>query len=180
MSRKPGFILTAILTLATAGIFVFAQKEKIIDERFIGYTVDPKKQDFKLYWKDDKQQNFKSIQNLKTWLEKNHKKLEFAMNAGMYSKAMPVYLRARNRILELAPLLTSTVYTNDTYYQEVYMVPLMAMVRMGKWQEILASPVPEASWRYASLLDAFAKGMAHVHNNNIPAARQCLSGHGNL
>jgi uncharacterized protein YigE (DUF2233 family) len=72
--------------LATASIFGFVQKGKITDDRFISYIVDTKKQDLKLYWKDEKQQNFKSIQNLKTWLEKDHKKLEFAMNAGMYKE----------------------------------------------------------------------------------------------
>ena len=86
MNRKRGFILTAILTLATAGIFGFTQKGKTTEDRFISYVVDPKKQDLKLYWKDEQQQNFKSIQNLKAWLEKNHKNLLFAMNAGMYKE----------------------------------------------------------------------------------------------
>lgn len=86
MNKKIIFILTTILMLATAGIFVSAQKEETNDERFISYIVDPKKQDLQLYWKDENQQNFKSIQNLKSWVEKNHRKLEFAMNAGMYKQ----------------------------------------------------------------------------------------------
>jgi len=86
MNRRRVFIFTTFLALATVSIFTPAQKETINDERFIKYTVDPKKQDLKLYWKDEKQQNFKSIQHLKTWLEKDHKKLEFAMNAGMYKE----------------------------------------------------------------------------------------------
>ena len=72
--------------LATASSLGFAEKVKITDDRFVSYVVDIKKQDLKLYWKDDKQQNFKSILNLKTWLEKNNKKLAFAMNAGMYKE----------------------------------------------------------------------------------------------
>jgi uncharacterized protein YigE (DUF2233 family) len=86
MNRKQVFVFITILTIATASIFALIERKKIIDERFISYIVDPKKQDLKLYWKDEKQQNFKSIQNLKTWLEKDHKKLEFAMNAGMYKQ----------------------------------------------------------------------------------------------
>ena len=86
MNWKRVFIFTSILTLATAGLFAFIQKEEITDDRFISYVVDPKKQDLKLYWKDEKQQNFKNIQNLKTWLEKDHKKLVFAMNAGMFKE----------------------------------------------------------------------------------------------
>jgi len=86
MNRNRLFILTTILILATAGLFAFVQRRKTTDGRFVSYVVDPKKQDLKLYWKDEKQQNFKSIQNLKTALEKSHKKLEFAMNAGMYKE----------------------------------------------------------------------------------------------
>lgn len=63
---------------------MYAQPSKNIDERFVNYIVDTKKQEIKLYWKDEKLDNFKSVQNLKNWLEKKHKKLVFAMNAGMY------------------------------------------------------------------------------------------------
>jgi len=98
-----------------------------------------------------------------------------AMNAGMYNKAMPVYLRLRNRILELSPSIISTVYTGNPYFQDVYMVPVIAMVRMGKWQDILASPAPPATWKYASLLDAFARGLAYVHDKDLPTAKRCLA-----
>ena len=86
MNRNRIFILTAILILTIAGTFVFAQREKTTDDRFITYIVDTKKQDIKLYWKDDKQANFKSILNLKTWLIGKHQKLLFAMNGGMYKQ----------------------------------------------------------------------------------------------
>ncbi|HWW42565.1 phosphodiester glycosidase family protein [Pedobacter sp.] len=86
MKRNGVFILTTLIILVTTGIFVFAQRQKSTDIRFVSYIVDTKKQDVKLYWKNDKQENFKSIQNLKMWLDKNHKKLLFAMNAGMYKQ----------------------------------------------------------------------------------------------
>ena len=86
MNRKRFLIFAAIFAIATVSLSAFIPKQKNNDESFISYTADPKKQDLKLYWKDDKQQNFKSIQNLKTWLEKNNKKLVFAMNAGMYKE----------------------------------------------------------------------------------------------
>jgi len=72
--------------LAIAGIFVFARNQKSTADRFVSYTVDLKKQDLKLYWKNNQQENFKSIQHLKNWLAKNHKKLVFATNAGMYKQ----------------------------------------------------------------------------------------------
>jgi uncharacterized protein YigE (DUF2233 family) len=86
MNSRKTSILTAVVVLISAGVFVFAQKTKSIDEQFVSYAVDTKKQDLKLYWKDDQQKIFKSIQNLKSWLDKKHKKLVFAMNGGMYKK----------------------------------------------------------------------------------------------
>ncbi|MEJ7740078.1 MAG: hypothetical protein WKF97_21880 [Chitinophagaceae bacterium] len=95
-----------------------------------------------------------------------------AMNAGLFSKGMPVYFRARNRMLDL-----NSPIEKDAYSQYVYMLPVIAWVRLGKWQLILQAPSPDARWKYASVLDNFAKGMAQVHNKNLHAAKQCL---GNL
>jgi len=84
MKTKNAFILSCILLLAFAALFGFEKRNPQEDDHFISYEVNPKKQDLKLYWKDDKGVNFKSIQNLKTWLSNNKRKLVFAMNAGMY------------------------------------------------------------------------------------------------
>lgn len=56
------------------------------NENILSYSVNPKTQELKFYWKDDKGQLFRSIQNLKTYLEKKDQTLIFAMNAGMYKK----------------------------------------------------------------------------------------------
>ncbi|PXY42447.1 hypothetical protein DMB65_03400 [Flavobacterium cheongpyeongense] len=75
-----------ILILLTVVIFISATQVTKQDKRFVSYIVDTKKQDLKLYWKDNNSQNFKSLENLKVWLEKKNKTLVFAMNAGMYKK----------------------------------------------------------------------------------------------
>src|SRR5262245_24929032 len=80
MPRFVTLLFLPLLLVAVATAFTSTD-----DNRFISYTVDVKKQDIQLYWKDDKQQHFRSIQNLKTWLEGNKKTLLFAMNAGMYT-----------------------------------------------------------------------------------------------
>ncbi|XZF13166.1 phosphodiester glycosidase family protein [Chitinophagaceae bacterium MMS25-I14] len=79
MKRKPvTYILIILLLLASiAG----AQ-----DKRFVSYTADPVKQDIQLYWKDDKGKILGSIEELKSWLKKQHKGLMFAMNGGMYQE----------------------------------------------------------------------------------------------
>ncbi|CAN5250175.1 hypothetical protein BH11BAC5_BH11BAC5_08600 [soil metagenome] len=92
-----------------------------------------------------------------------------AINAGMYSKAAPLYQRAKSRMLAL-----TTGIDKDAHSQDVFMLPVLAMVRMGKWEQILASPRPAENWKYAMILDDFAKGLAQVHNKNIAAAQQLL------
>ncbi|WP_347218565.1 phosphodiester glycosidase family protein [Chryseobacterium sp.] len=60
-------------------------KEKIQHEdNFLIYQVDSKKQDVKMYWKNNQNEILKSIGNLKNEAESDNKKLLFAMNGGMF------------------------------------------------------------------------------------------------
>ena len=96
----------AILLLFTTAFFTRIGKEKKGDELFITYRVDVKKSDLKLYWKNDKNEPFKSIQNLKTWVESQQKTLVFAMNGGMYMQDnSPLGLFIENK-KQLTPLNT--------------------------------------------------------------------------
>jgi len=83
VNTKNILVSVTILLLATA-LFAFVKTHGSTDDRFITYTVDPKKQNIKFYWKDDTGKNFKSIQNLQLWLHQHNQKLRFAMNGGMY------------------------------------------------------------------------------------------------
>lgn len=54
------------------------------DLRFLSFITDPAS--IKFYWKDDNGQIFRSIQNLKQFIETKNQELIFAMNGGMYMK----------------------------------------------------------------------------------------------
>lgn len=112
---KKSFKITAvILLLATIGIVAFPNKTLVSNSRFVSYVVNPKKQTLKLYLQDENHQNFKSINNLKVWLEKKHQNLEFAMNAGMYkTDNSPQGLYIENQ-KELFPLDTAS--GNGNFY----------------------------------------------------------------
>lgn len=56
----------------------------INDSSILSHIVDPKKNELKFYWKDKNGNNYKNFQNLKSDLERQNKKLIFAMNAGMF------------------------------------------------------------------------------------------------
>lgn len=55
-------------------------------DAIVSYTVDLKKQDLQLYWKNDNGEILRSIQNLKAYVESQNKTLLFAANAGMYQE----------------------------------------------------------------------------------------------
>jgi len=93
-----------------------------------------------------------------------------AMTAGMYSKGIPLYERARTRQMALNP-----GFEREPYAQFVYMMPVMAMVRLGKWTEVQQSPAPDSKWKYAVVLDNFAKGLANIRSKDLNAAKQNLT-----
>jgi uncharacterized protein YigE (DUF2233 family) len=60
-------------------------KEAILEnDSFLTYQVNPKKQNLKLYYKDDKGNVLGCIENLVNWVKSKNQKLVFAMNGGMY------------------------------------------------------------------------------------------------
>jgi uncharacterized protein YigE (DUF2233 family) len=77
--------LICFLLLSVAAAF-HAFRPAHNEDRFISYIVNPKKQNVTLFYKDDDQKHFGSIQNLKTFIEQKNLKLLFAMNGGMYKK----------------------------------------------------------------------------------------------
>jgi len=83
MKRRQFIITSIVLGSLTTLSFAFTKQQRE-EDKFISYIADLKKQELKLYWKDDQQQLFKSIGSLKTWLEGKNEKLLFAMNGGMY------------------------------------------------------------------------------------------------
>ena len=63
------------------------------EDAFISYEVDVKSSAFKMYWRDENKQPFKSLGRLKAWLQHRGEQLQFAMNGGMYNAShVPVGL----------------------------------------------------------------------------------------
>lgn len=76
-------MLTIRITLLLI-LFGFTAAAQPADTRFLSYTADPHAGNIRLYWKDTHGEPLKSLQNLKSFVETNGKKLVFGMNAGMY------------------------------------------------------------------------------------------------
>jgi uncharacterized protein YigE (DUF2233 family) len=73
----------ACFFLIAAGLIAFVKPS---DDKIISYTVDLKKQDLQLYWKNDDGEILSSIENLKSYVEGKNQTLVFAANAGMYQQ----------------------------------------------------------------------------------------------
>jgi uncharacterized protein YigE (DUF2233 family) len=102
-----------VLSLVT-GTKTVAQS--IPGPEIISYVVDLQKQDMGFYWKDDSGRIFESIQNLKEYMDRRHKRLVFAMNGGMFKPDhSPQGLYIQQRAL-LAPLDTNS--GNGNFYMK--------------------------------------------------------------
>lgn len=85
-----------------------------------------------------------------------------AFSGGMYRDAMRYAQRVRRSV---APK------PETTYDQYLYMLPVMAQVRLGKWQQILSDSIqPDPQWVYASLLSDFARGLAFANTGRADSA----------
>ncbi|HEY8970256.1 MAG TPA: phosphodiester glycosidase family protein [Puia sp.] len=106
MVKLTGIILAGILvSWLTASAIL---RLHVPDDTIISYTVDLKKEDLQLYWKDDSGHIFRSIQHLKDFLEHQHKRLLFAMNGGMFNADnSPVGLFIQHK-MTLIPLDTGS------------------------------------------------------------------------
>lgn len=93
-----------------------------------------------------------------------------ALGAGMYGRGMPLCRRVRDLVTSMKP-----DFKSEPYSQFVYMIPEIAMVRFGKWEEVMKEKRPDQTWKYALIMDDFAKGMAQVHQNDLSAANRSLT-----
>lgn len=59
-------------------------------------------------------------------------------------------------------------------YQTFLSMPLFALVRFGRWQEVLVEPLPPADLRYWSGVWHYAQGLARIHTGDVRKAKRHL------
>ncbi|WP_121808805.1 tetratricopeptide repeat protein [Mucilaginibacter kameinonensis] len=85
-----------------------------------------------------------------------------AFNGAMYGRGMEAAQRCRNAVKPSA---------GDTYAQYLYMMPVITMVRLGKWHELLNDSVgPNTQWAYARVLYHFSRGLAFLYTGKQDSA----------
>lgn len=89
-----------------------------------------------------------------------------ALSGAMQKKSMQKTMKCRNSV---------NPAKDDHYDQYLYMFPQLAMVRMGRWQDILNDTTSISSeWSYAGILNDFARGMAYAKTSKLPEAEKHL------
>ena len=89
-----------------------------------------------------------------------------ALSGGMYKKGIQKSITLRKSV--------EPDYAN-TYNQYLYMFPVLANVRMGKWQAILQDTTTiNPQWTYAGILNDFSKGMAYAKTGDYAKAEEHL------
>jgi tetratricopeptide (TPR) repeat protein len=85
-----------------------------------------------------------------------------ALTGGMYQDAMRSALLCRKSV---------SPSHEDTYAQYLYMMPTFTLLRLCRWEEILAdSHPPDSSWTYAGILYNFARGLAYFYTGHADSA----------
>lgn len=85
-----------------------------------------------------------------------------AFNGAMYQRGIEAAQRCRNAVKPSA---------GDTYSQYLYMMPVLTMVRLGKWHELLKDSIgPNPEWAYARVLHHFARGLAFLYTGGQDSA----------
>lgn len=104
--------------LLIAGFFAGCEWRSDSVEPFTSHVVAASEAGkIELFWRDDKNVNFGSIQNLKNYVERNGKRLRFAMNGGMYQEdGRPLGLFIENG-KQIAPLNARRNATGNFYIE---------------------------------------------------------------
>ena len=101
----------------------------------------------------------------------------------LHMKANNAMFTGNFKLTEEAAFETRNSIPNDylsmpapmgSYIQYVYMTPVFAYIRYGKWKELLLEPEPDEKYIYASLLYHFGRGMARIYDKRITEAKQDL------
>ncbi|MES2545096.1 MAG: phosphodiester glycosidase family protein [Bacteroidota bacterium] len=114
MKRKATTLLLILIVSFSFGFCIHSDSNKLDDDLFVCYTVNPKKLNVSFYLKNEKQENFKNAKNLKTWLKSHNIELLFATNGGMYNKDhSPQGLYIENKIIKA---VIDTTNGNGNFY----------------------------------------------------------------
>ncbi|MDO7853783.1 phosphodiester glycosidase family protein [Hymenobacter convexus] len=104
MNKYYKVLLPAFLMMVLMGGLIPLGRRLAGSPPFISRRVDPRRTPLKLYWKNEQNQRFRSLEGLKKWLDAHGQKLVFAMNGGMFAPSFApqgLYIEAQKTVVPL-------------------------------------------------------------------------------
>ena len=164
------YFFTTVLLLA----LVARSFGQTATDNIVSHVADPAKDNIQFFWKDDKGNIFRSIDNLKRWLDGRKTQLVFAMNGGMYMedyRPLGLYIENGKKIRQV---------NRDSGYGNFYMMPNGILYVTDKGKAVVCKTQDyksDAGIKYATqsgpllvingtIHSSFKKGSANVHIRN--------------
>lgn len=97
--------------------------------------------------------------------------IQFLFAAASMGGESATALEAAHKLDAAIPL---DVYTSVPMFESMPSATLLAMVRFGKWNDILSQPQPPKTLRYVNGIWHYARGMAFVRQNKLDNAQKEL------
>ncbi|HEX8329651.1 MAG TPA: phosphodiester glycosidase family protein [Hymenobacter sp.] len=98
-------VLSSLASTVSLLLVLFVVGRALVSRSdFVSCRVDLRRTPLRLYWKDERNQRFGSLQGLKKWLDARGQKLVFAMNAGMFDPSFApqgLYIEAKKTVVPL-------------------------------------------------------------------------------
>lgn len=110
-------LIFAAELLLVSGFSSCTSKQDSKSEIVATFIVDPKAANIRFFWQNDERETFRSIDNLKKYVERKGQKLHFAMNGGMFMedrRPLGLYIQDGKT---LAPLNTRESAEGNFYLQ---------------------------------------------------------------
>ncbi|HEU4496147.1 MAG TPA: phosphodiester glycosidase family protein [Flavobacterium sp.] len=141
MKAKIKILIGIALLLSASGAAVLSSCQNSENPMILSFIADLKAQDLQFYWKGDKGEKLKSIQNLKSYVEGKRSRLVFAMNGGMFDKeCSPKGLFIQNKKM-LVPLDTASgrgnfyLKPNGVFYVTAGNIPFVCKTDDFLWSK---------------------------------------------
>lgn len=93
-----------LFTFVLIAIYAFKESPEKENQNILSYEIDLASQNLKMYWKNEKGENYRNFKTLKNWASNNNQELVFAVNGGMYMedrKPLGLYIENGKRITNL-------------------------------------------------------------------------------
>ena len=98
--------------------------------------------------------------------------IHFLWSASTMQGQSELSIESARRVVANVPIEQVKAFPFLEFYRTV---PLVSLVRFGKWDEILSEPQPHQDFNFSKAIWHYARGVAFAAKRNVPAAQEELA-----